>query len=77
MNGSTLNYLGVAIIAVIIALMDLRKLKNARTIAAYIILYIVGFTLAFMIMWNRNLPGPTLWIGRLVEPLSSIVFTKE
>ncbi|MFX3635002.1 MAG: hypothetical protein ACE3L7_00965 [Candidatus Pristimantibacillus sp.] len=77
MNGSILNYVGVAIIAVIIALIDLRKLTHVRTIIVYIIFYLAGFTLAIMIMWNRNLPGPTLWLSSLIEPISNIVFTKD
>ncbi|WP_127534243.1 hypothetical protein [Paenibacillus kobensis] len=52
---------------------DWRKLRGARTIIAYLTLYISGFTIAFLLVINPNLPGPTQVLRPLFLPLAKLL----
>lgn len=64
--------LGIAAILVTIAVLEGRRLKahQRRERFAMIAMCIAGGILAVMLVYNRELPGPTQFIEALFKPLA-------
>ncbi|MBD3920765.1 hypothetical protein H8B09_18510 [Paenibacillus sp. PR3] len=64
----------ILLIAILMLLFDWRGLKDAKTKAAYLILYVPGVALAILLVINPNIPGPVQWMQPLFQPLAKMLF---
>ncbi|GFN32709.1 hypothetical protein [Paenibacillus xylaniclasticus] len=74
MNTPYSHLLFVAVAAIGILAYDWRKLRDKRTKAAYLILYVSGVALSFVLVMNPDLPGPAQVLNPLFSPLSKWLF---
>lgn len=72
-----MSYAGLLIGAVILFMIDRRRLSSNTMIAAYLIIYIPALILACMVMANPDLPGPSQWMSHLFEPFNKLIFSTQ
>jgi|GEM_PF-1135799 len=59
--------------AIVMLAYDWRRLRDARTVMAYSILYIGGYTIAVLLVFNPDLPGPNDVLRPLFSPLAKLL----